>query len=163
MRFNFCPVCGEKLGTKELGDEGKVPFCQKCNRPWFDGFATCVIGLAADGDECVVLKQNSLSEKYYVLVSGYVKPFERAEDAMIREIEEEIGLAVLDMRFTGTYAMEGKSMLMLGFICKCKKGKLKTSCEVDYARWVNVKDAADMMHPGGSVSRRIVNEYLESL
>lgn len=163
MHFKFCPMCGERLGKKELGDEGAVPFCEGCGRPWFDSFSTCVIGLAVNGEECVVLKQENLSKKYHVLVSGYIKPFETAENAMKRELEEEIGLKTLDMKMTGTYAMQGKSMLMIGFICKCKKNELKLSGEVDEAEWVRAEDAINMMHPNGSVSYKIVKEYLDSL
>lgn len=36
MRFTYCPYCGEKLTKKEIGDEGLVPFCEKCNVPLWE-------------------------------------------------------------------------------------------------------------------------------
>ncbi len=35
MRYNYCPVCGQKLHKKEAGDDGNVPFCLDCNKYWF--------------------------------------------------------------------------------------------------------------------------------
>lgn len=43
MRFTFCPHCGTKLIGKEIGDEGVIPFCEKCSIPLWDMFTTSII------------------------------------------------------------------------------------------------------------------------
>ena len=43
MRHTFCPDCGQRLTARALGDEGLVPWCDGCQRPWFDSFSTCII------------------------------------------------------------------------------------------------------------------------
>ena len=48
MKFTYCPDCGTKLIQKEIGDEGLVPWCECCNKPFFDMFSTCIIALVAD-------------------------------------------------------------------------------------------------------------------
>ena len=43
MHFIYCPYCGGKLISKEIGDEGNIPFCDSCNIPLWDMFTTSII------------------------------------------------------------------------------------------------------------------------
>ena len=82
MRFTFCSDCGTRLIPKEIGDEGEVPYCTNCERPLFDMFSSCIIVLVVnEKNEAALLKQSYLSQRYYTLVSGYMKPGERRRNA----------------------------------------------------------------------------------
>lgn len=162
MRFKFCPDCGEKLSLKPIGDEGDVPFCEKCSRPWFDMFSSAVIVLIVNEyGEAVLLKQNYMSDKYMVLVSGFIKPGESAEETARREVLEEVGLSLDELRLVSTYWFAQKDMMMIGFIAHAKKAELKLSEEVDEARWVPVEEAIELVHPKGAVSHCLLDEYLK--
>lgn len=162
MRFKFCPDCGEKLITKELGDEGEVPFCEKCERPWFDMFSSAVIVLVVNEfGEAALLRQDYMSTEYRVLVSGYIKPGETAEETARREVAEEIGIELTDNRLVGTSWFARKDMMMIGFIARARKAELTLSAEVDDAEWVAVEDAIKLVHPRGSVSYALLEEYLK--
>lgn len=162
MRFKFCPYCGEKLILKPIGDEGDVPFCEKCSRPWFDMFSSAVIVLIVNEyGEAVLLKQNYMSDKYMVLVSGFIKPGESAEETARREVLEEVGLSLDELRLVSTYWFAPKDMMMIGFIAHTKKAELKLSGEVDEARWVPVEEAVNLVHPKGAVSHCLLDEYLK--
>ncbi len=162
MRFKFCPDCGEKLILKPIGDEGDVPFCEKCSRPWFDMFSSAVIVLIINEyGEAVLLKQNYMSDKYMVLVSGFIKPGESAEDTARREVLEEVGLELDDNRLIATYWFAPKDMMMIGFIAHAKKADLRLSGEVDEARWVPAREAIKLVHPKGAVSHSLLDEYLK--
>ncbi len=162
MRFKFCPECGEKLILKPIGDEGDIPFCEKCSRPWFDMFSSAVIVLIINEyGEAVLLKQNYMSDKYMVLVSGFIKPGESAEDTARREVLEEVGLELEDNRLNATYWFAPKDMMMIGFIAHAKKAELKLSGEVDEARWVPASEAVKLVHPKGAVSHSLLDEYLK--
>ena len=92
MRFEYCPHCGTRAVQKEIGDEGLMPWCDRCKRPLFDIFSTCIIALAVDEERNVaLLRQGYISTQHYVLVSGYMKPGESAEECAAREIGEELG------------------------------------------------------------------------
>lgn len=161
MRFKFCPDCGEKLITKELGDEGEVPFCEKCERPWFDMFSSAVIVLVVNEfGEVALLRQDYMSTEYRVLVSGYIKPGETAEETASREVKEEIGIELAENRLVGTYWFAKKEMMMIGFIARAEKAEFTLSKEVDGAEWASVEKAINMVHPKGSVSYALLEEYL---
>lgn len=161
MRFKYCPDCGELLTAKELGDEGLVPWCDKCKRPWFDMFSSCIIALVYNEEnEIALLRQNYISTKYRNLVSGYMKPGESAEECAVREIQEEIGMEAECVEPVGTWWFGKKDMLMLGFFVKVRKETLKLSVEVDGADWTKATDAIRQVHPEGSVSHALVKLFL---
>ena len=161
MKFAYCPHCGTKLIEKKIGDEGLVPYCEKCQLPLFDMFSTCIIALVVnENDEALLLRQKYISDHYYNLVSGYMKPGERAEETAIREIAEETGVTVDHMEIVGTYWFGKKDMLMIGFFARAKKQEPKLSVEVDAAEWVPVTSAIKMVHPEGSVSHSLLEKYI---
>ena len=161
MRFTYCPDCGKKLIAKEIGDEGKIPYCEGCKRPLFDMFSSCVIVLVTnDSGQVVLLNQNYISTQYCNLVSGYIKPKETAEETAYREVQEEIGLRLSSLDFVGTYWFDKKEQLMIGFIGKTNDRQLTLSGEVDGAQWVDADKAINMVHPKGSVSYALIEYYL---
>lgn len=163
MRFTYCPHCGSKLIKKEIGDEGMVPFCEPCSMPLFEMFSTCVIcAVTNECSEMALLKQNYISETRYVCVSGFMKIGEAAEDAAVREIEEEIGQKVEEIRYIRSYPYEKKEMLMLGFHAKVKKADLELSVEVDDAEWVKFEDALGKIREG-SIAWQLVKEVIEAV
>lgn len=161
MKFTYCPDCGTRLTPREIGDEGLVPYCNCCKKPLFDMFSTCIIVLVVNEyGEAALLRQGYISDTFYNLVSGYMKPGENAETTAIREVEEEIGITVERLRMTGTYWFGKKDMLMIGFIGEAKKRELVLSGEVDEAVWVPASRALQLVHPAGSISHTLVEYYL---
>lgn len=70
MKFKYCPECGTKLADRIIGDEGAVPYCERCEKPLFDMFSTCVIVLVVNEEgEAALLRQEYISHKYYNLLS----------------------------------------------------------------------------------------------
>lgn len=146
MRFTYCPHCGTKLIRKEIGDEGMIPFCEKCSIPLWDMFTTCII--AAVVNECgeiALLRQNYVSATKYVCVAGIMKIGESAEETVIREVKEETGQDVEKLEFISSYPYEKKEMLMLGYKAVVKKQNFKLSVEVDSAEWVKYEDALALL------------------
>ena len=90
MRYTHCPDCGQRLSARPIGDEGLVPWCESCRRPWFDTFSTCIITAVMNEKGEVLLQRETRRPDREVLVAGYIKPGESAEDAARREIREAI-------------------------------------------------------------------------
>ena len=163
MRYKFCPQCGAELTEKEIGDEGLVPFCPECNRPWFDTFSTCIICLVVSDEdgECVLMKEANISKIYHNLVSGFMKPGENAEETAIREVKEETGLDLEYIESAGTYWYGKKDMLMIGFFGHAKKAELVLSSEIDTAKWVPFEEALTLVAPKGAISYALIEKYIE--
>lgn len=163
MRFQYCPDCGSRLVLREIGDEGKIPFCLRCDRPLFDIFPTCIIVLVVnEAEEAALLRQAYISTQYRNLISGYMKPGETAEECAEREVLEETGISLSRLQLVGTYWFAKKEMLMIGFIGRAEKVPFTLSGEVDAADWVPVEEALRLVHPNGSVSYQLLEEYLRN-
>ena len=96
MQFRFCPQCGGRLTQKKIGDEGEVPFCGDCNRPWFGFSYPCVICLLTDGAGKYALIRQTYATRNYVCVAGFIHEGETAEQTAVREVREETGLVCAD-------------------------------------------------------------------
>jgi len=148
MRYIFCPQCGRKLSDRPAGDEGQVPYCMGCDKLWFDTFPSCSIVLVANEyDEIALLRQDYMSDKYTTFVSGYITPGENAEQTAVREVREEIGIALDGVDYAGTYWFEKQGLLMHGFIARAKKQPLVLSSEVDWADWTPAEKVIETIFP----------------
>lgn len=161
MKFTYCPHCGDKLIKKEIGDEGEIPFCERCSEPMWDMFTTCIItAVVNEENEVALLRQNYVSTTSYVCVAGVMKMGESAEETVIREVKEEIGLDVEKLEFVRSYPFEKKEMLMLGYKSTVKKAAFHTSGEVDSVEWVKFEDALGKVREG-SIAWQLVKSVIE--
>lgn len=162
MRFTYCPHCGAKLIGKVIGDEGVIPYCEKCSIPLWDMFTTSIIvAVINEYNEVALLRQNYVSTSTYVCVAGIMKLGESAEDAVIREVKEEIGQDVESLKFIRSYPYDKKEMLMLGYKATVKKKDFTLSGEVDGAEWVSYDKALGYLRDG-SIAKRLIKEAIES-
>lgn len=161
MRFTYCPHCGSSLIKKEIGDEGLTPFCEKCSIPLWDMFTTSIItAVVNEYGEIALIRQNYVSTAHYVCVAGIMKIGESAEDTVIREVAEEIGQQVDELRYIRSYPYEKKEMLMLGYKASVKKQDFVLSKEVDSAEWVKPEDALELLREG-SIAWQLVKAVKE--
>ena len=163
MKFIYCPYCGNHLVKKEIGDEGLIPYCEKCSIPLWDMFTTSIIAAAInEKKEIALLRQNYVSTTYHVCVAGIMKIGESAEDAVIREVKEELGLDVKELSYVQSYPYEKKEMLMLGYKAVVEKSDFTLSGEVDGAVWVKIEDALGLLREG-SIAWKLVKTVISEM
>lgn len=160
MKFIHCPHCGDKLVPRNIGDEGLVPYCSVCDRPVFNIPYACTLTLVVNElEEVALIRQSYVSQTNYVLVAGYIKSGESAEETALREVQEEIGVSAHTIRFIKSYYYEKRDMLMLGFVAFAEKCPLSMSVEVDAAEWVPLEEAAGRLKEG-SIAMQLLQDYL---
>ena len=158
MRYVYCPKCGEKLTLRPIGDEGDVPYCEKCGRPWFDTFSTCVLSVpVSEQGEVLLIRQSYGDTSKFVGVAGYMKPNETAENAAKREIAEETGLDAFRVEFLESLFYEGRDQLMLGFEASVKKDRIKLSSEVSAGEWFDIDTAINTVRQGSIIQKLILD------
>ena len=162
MKFTYCPHCGRELIQKEIGDEGVIPYCENCKTPMWDMFTTSIIcAVVNEENEIALLRQNYVSTTNYVCVAGVMKLGESAEETVVREVKEEIGLDVEKVEYIKSYPYGKKDMLMLGFCAFAKKKELVLSGEVDGARWFPFAEAMGALRDG-SIAWQLVWAMLKA-
>lgn len=166
MHYKFCPDCGNKLTNRPAGDDGEVPYCDKCQRYWFDTFASCVIIMVVNEfHEIAMLRQSYISNEYETFVAGFITPGESAEQAAIREVKEELGLDVDQLEYAGTHWFAKRDQLMHAFIGYVKKAIFNLSSEVDSASWVALDKVPTRMFPDrpGNTQHILYHQYISKL
>jgi len=167
-RNGYCGVCGSPTVVEEAG------FSRRCVNPecgvqHFPRTDPAVIVLIEDGAGNVVLsRQRQWAPRIHSLIAGFVEPGESLEDAVAREVMEEVGLEITDLRYHSTQPWPFPTQLMFGFRARAVNRDLTVDFgELEEALWVerevlrNVGPDSEIQYPtGDSVARRMILEWL---
>ena len=156
----YCSECGTELIMKEHPTEGTVPFCTQCGKYKWPGFNTAVSMVVMDHTREHVLLIRQYGRPFYVLVAGYVNRGEDAEVAVAREIREEIGAEVAEIRFNHSRYFPPSNTLMLNFTAVLRAEDIKINEEVDDYKWFTIEEARKNIKPG-SLAEAFLNGYFD--
>ncbi|OPJ58384.1 NAD(+) diphosphatase [Clostridium oryzae] len=159
MKFKYCPKCGGKLIEKYSWDEGGVPYCPIDDEMYFDTPKPCIVVAVIKDDEILLLKQSYIFKNSKVLISGYVSNGESVEDTVYREVREETGISIDEIKYLGSEYLSSKDIIMLTFMAKYIDGEIVKSEEVEFACWTKIKNALDEMKED-EIGKRVVNKVL---
>ncbi len=161
MELDFCPVCGTKLYKRYLEHEGEIPYCENCGDFRFPIFSTAVsmITLSPDRSKMLFLKQ--YGNNFFVLPAGYVNKGESAEQAVKREIAEELGVSVKEFWFNRSGYFEKSQTLILNFTAVLESEELNTNYEVDSFGWFSPDEAVLNIKPN-SLASQFVKSFIDN-
>ena len=163
MQFHYCPQCGRPLGQCPFGDDGQVPWCGHCHKPYFAIFPVVTVTMVVNElGEVALLKQPYLSCEYYNFVSGYIQPGETAEACALREVREETGITARSLQFVCSQWVEEQQMLLLGFAASAPKTAFTLSGEVEEALWLPAAEALTKVYPAGNITHTMLAQYLKA-
>lgn len=151
----FCPVCGQPTG--EFDGWGKR--CGGCGHARYPQLSPVAIVLIHDGGERVLLTTKPGWGERYSLVAGFVEPGETVEQCVAREVREEVGVEVDDVRYVGSQPWPFPHQLMLGFTARYAGGEIVVdTSELADARWFTL-DALPPLPPPFSIARQILERW----
>ena len=143
--MEYCYNCGTKLELKHLEHEGMIPFCNKCNKFIFPIFNAAVSMIICDKDEKNILLIKQYSTNFYRFVAGYINKGESAEEAVYREILEEVGLKPIRIKPLKTSYYEKSNTLMYNYLAICDDINVVTNYEIDEYKWFPIEEAKEAL------------------
>ena len=157
------PRCSRCGAPTEVVRGGSVRRCPQDGSDHFPRTDPAVIMLVHDGgDRCVLGRQSVWPEGRFSTLAGFVEPGESAEQAVVREVDEEAGLAVTDVEYVTSQPWPFPSSLMLAFTARAEGGAVPIGRDGELAevRWFSrdeVRAAGTWGAPGalqtpGSIS-----------
>lgn len=156
-RSRFCSHCGSGLVRIPAG-WGKR--CPSCGNEHFPHIHPCIIVLVRRGSELLLIRNAAWNVGRFSLIAGFLDFGESLEECVQREVREEAGIDVTNIRYVGSQSWPFPSQLMIGFLADYAGGEVKPDgVEVVEAQWFN-KDALPLS-PGGkrSISRWIIDTF----
>jgi len=149
-----CPRCGEPTERIE-GEWGKG--CPRCKYEHYPHLHPAVITLVRDGDRVLLARKSIWAPGRYALIAGFVDNGESLEDAVAREVKEEVGVDVTDITYVGSQNWPFPSQVMLGFVATYAGGEITIDREeLEDARWF----ACDAL-PSGPARHSIAGFIIE--
>ena len=138
-RHGFCSNCGQATDVK---DGGWRRHCPSCGAEHFPRTDPVVIMLPTFGDECLVGRNVRFVNGLWSAFAGFVEPGETLEEAVRRELQEEVALTVGAVRYTQSQPWPFPSSLMLGcFAQALSKDFTIDGTEIAEARWITKEEA----------------------
>lgn len=135
----FCGRCGKKMIHDE---KERLMRCPECGQMEYPKICPAVIVGVTDHDRIVLTKYAGRAYKKYALIAGFAEIGETIEDTVRREVKEEVGLHVKNIRFYKSQPWSFSDTLLMGFFCELDgSDKIKMDEEeLSVAQWCNRED-----------------------
>ncbi len=161
--MKYCVECGTKLEIKFLENEGDLPYCPKCKAfrfPIFNSAVSMVI-LNKEHNKTLFIKQYNMDRN--ILVAGYINKGETAEEAVVREMKEEIGVKPTSIHFQKSQYWPKSNTLIFNYVATIDQTNLNPNWEVDSYEWFGLEEALDAVAKGGLAEKFYNYFYTENI
>jgi NAD+ diphosphatase len=163
-RHHHCGVCGAPTVPVQAGH---VLRCSNpgCASEFFPRIDPAIIVLVSDGERALLGRQASWPPRRFSTIAGFVEPGESLEDAVVREVAEETGVAVTNVRYDSSQPWPFPSSVMLGFFASAAPGSpVRVTGELEDAGWFTreqVTSGEVLAPPTQSISWRLIETWLK--
>ncbi len=152
----FCGRCGTPT---ELSAEERAARCPRCGLNAYPRLAPAII-VTVEREDAILLGEGRGFGGTYSALAGFAEPGETLEEAVRREVREEVGVELGSVRYFGSQPWPFPHSLMIGFVATWSSGEIHVDGEeiVD-ARWFKADDLPDIPPPL-SIARRLIDDWV---
>lgn len=152
----FCGVCG---GTMKFHTDISKR-CEHCGKEVWPQLATAIIVRITRDDEILMARARNFRGDFYGLIAGFVETGETLEEAVVREVHEETGLEIKDIRYFGSQPWPYPSGLMVGFTAHYAGGQIHVQREeLKNVAWFH-REHLPKLPEKLSIARQLVDDWL---
>ena len=153
----FCGKCGVKLIESKV-ERAKI--CPDCDYHFYPRISPSIIVLIKRGKEILLARSPHFSENIYSTLAGFVEPGESAEEAVHREVLEEVGLRVKNLQYRGSQPWPFPNSLMLAYTAEYAAGEITIDgVEISDAGWYSV-DKLPQLPYKISIAHELINLFI---
>ena len=156
-KTQYCTACGGAL-TAIPAERYKA--CAQCQAHVYPPVSPCVIVLVSKGDEILLARSPRHKPGMFTLLAGFVEPGETVEQALAREVYEESGVKVKNLRYIASQPWPFAHNLMLGYHAEFESGDLVLDKEeLEAGGWFHT-DQLPALPPMFTLSRQLIEQHL---
>lgn len=157
QRNRFCGACGAP--TVDVEAE-RAKRCPKCGSLFFPVASAAVIVAVTRGDEILLAHNRNFRPGLFALLAGFVDPGETLEQAVAREVREEVGIEIGGISYVASQPWSFPNSLMVGFRAEWRGGEIAVDGkEIEAAAWYRRTAMPETPGPG-TVARMIIDRWL---
>jgi len=154
----FCGACGTPM-SRIPGERAMK--CAKCGHSAYPRISPAMMVLVKRGPAILLAHNAAAPAGRMSALAGFVEPGESIEDTIHREVFEEVGLRVKDLRYFGSQSWPFPHSLMIAFTAEYASGDITLNDpEIDEARWFGPGDPLPQLSPKQSISRALIDANL---
>jgi NAD+ diphosphatase len=165
QRHRHCGACGAPTRPDSAGHVMKCT-AGPCGIEHFPRLDPAIIVLVTDGERVLLGRQAAWPPGRYSTIAGFVEPGESLEDAVLREVLEETGVAVTDPEYHSSQPWPFPSSLMIGYTARAPAGAVpRADEELEDVRWFTREQVASgtpLLPPPQSVSFRLIEDWFDA-
>lgn len=160
ISHEFCGKCG----TKTLLDEKDMMLkCPSCGQVHYPRIAPAIIVTIRNDDKLLMAKHSYHEQIKYALIAGFVEPGESIEEAVHREVAEEVGIKIKNLEYQKSQSWPFPNSLMLAFTAEYDSGEIKVDGdEILKAKWFD-KDEIIRYDTDMSISDWLIQSFIDSV
>ena len=152
--------CGRCATPTVPSENDRSMRCPSCGLLAFPRLAPAIITLVTRGDEALLARGVQFRGPMFSCLAGFVEPGETLEQAVVREVREEVGVTVGNVRYWGSQPWPFPHSLMLGFEAAWLEGEIVIDpSEIAEAAWFT-RDAIPNIPPPISIARKLIDTWL---
>lgn len=159
-RHRFCGVCGALL--EEHPTEEPARKCSACGHNEYPCISPAVIVRVEKDGNILLARHVQRNQEFHTCIAGHLETGETAEECVHREVREEVGLEISDVRYVGSQPWPYPNHLMLAFTAQWKSGELHLQAdELLEAGWFDPAHLPNIPPPG-SVAYRLIQGLIQA-
>ena len=160
ISHRFCGRCGTPT---QLDEKDMMLKCPNCGQNHYPRIAPAIIVAIRNGDELLMAKHSYHDNIRYALIAGFVEPGESIEEAVHREVLEEVGIKIKNLKYQRSQSWPFPNSLMLAFTAEYESGDIKVDGdEILKAAWFK-KDEIIRYGTDISVSDWLIQQFIDSI
>ena len=153
----FCGRCGAQ--TRPLISE-RARICMVCSRITYPRISPAIIVLIKKGEEILLARSPLSPPGFFSVIAGFNEPGENLEQTVHREVSEEVGITVRNLRYFGSEPWPFPDSLMIGFVADHTGGDIRIdNQEIEAAGWFT-KDTLPAYPLKASISRALIEAWI---
>lgn len=152
----FCGYCGGRMSFSTMISKK----CERCGREIWPTLSPASIVLISRGDEVLLVQSLNFKTNFYGLVAGFVETGESFEQCIVREVREETGIEIKNLRYFDSQAWPYPRGIMVGFFADYAGGELRLQAsELRRGGWFRY-DNLPQLPEKLSIARRLIDTWL---
>lgn len=156
----FCSHCG---GRTHLNHRDMAMQCQDCRTLHYPRIFPCIIVAVRNRDQILLAQHPRHRSGMYTVIAGFVEAGETLEQCVAREVKEETGIKVTNIRYFGSQPWAFPSSMMMAFLADYESGKIKPDySELSDAAWFTPEDMPPVA-PVGTIARALIEQTVADI